>query len=96
MCLAFFEKGIIELIWLVNNFWSPIIIIPLSAGFLKFRTNAKSFIASVIVAMIFTGVSGYIAGDLSTISLMWGTLGSTIGLFGYASLAKISRHRAKE
>lgn len=80
--LSRLEKGVVELVWFINNFWEPIITIPFIAGFLKFRTNFKSFIASVIVAIIFTGISGYIAGDLATISLMCGTVGSAIGLFG--------------
>lgn len=81
MFLAFFEKGIIKLIWLANTFWSPIVIIPLPAGFLNSRTNTKSFIALVMLAITFTAISGYIVG-VSTISLMCGTVGSTIGLFG--------------
>ncbi|MDJ1258048.1 MAG: sodium:solute symporter family protein [Candidatus Midichloria sp.] len=74
-------KGLMQLNWLADNFWGPIIIIPLSAGFLMFRTNSKSFIASVILAITFTCVSGYIVGDFATISLMCGMIGSAIGLF---------------
>ena len=60
----------------------PIVIIPPSAGFLKFWTNSKSFIASTILAIAFTCISGYIVGDFATISLMCGMIGSAIGLFG--------------
>ncbi|MDJ1258069.1 MAG: sodium:solute symporter family protein, partial [Candidatus Midichloria sp.] len=80
--LSLSGKGVIELEWLGGNFWGPIIIIPLSAGFLRFRTNSKSFMASVVLAITFTCVSGYIVGDFATISLMCGMIGSAIGLFG--------------
>ncbi|CAG7597509.1 sodium:solute symporter family protein [Hyalomma marginatum] len=80
--LSFLEKGIMELEWLSGNFLAPLIIVPLTAGFLKFWTNSKSFIASVTLAILFTCISGYIAGEFATISLMCGMVGSAIGLFG--------------
>ncbi|WHQ46477.1 MAG: sodium:solute symporter family protein [Candidatus Midichloria sp.] len=86
--LSLSGKGVIELEWIGGNFWMPIIIVPLSAGFLKFRTNSKSFIASTTLAIAFTCISGYIVGDFATISLMCGMIGSTIGLFGMHHLQK--------
>ncbi|CAK6536977.1 MAG: Na+/proline symporter [Candidatus Midichloria mitochondrii] len=80
--LSIYEIGILELEWIGGNFWMPIIVIPLSAGFLKFRTNSKSFVASVVLAITFTCVSGYIVGDFATISLICGMIGSAVGLFG--------------
>lgn len=80
--LSLSERGVMELEWLAGNFWEPLIAVPLTAGFLKFRTNSKSFIASVILAITFTCISGYIIGDFATISLMCGMVGSAIGLFG--------------
>ncbi|MDJ1257527.1 MAG: hypothetical protein MRQ07_02585 [Candidatus Midichloria sp.] len=43
-------KGVKELDWLAGNFWCPLILLPMIAGFLRFRTNPKSFIASVVFA----------------------------------------------
>ena len=86
---SFYEKGIMELEWLSSNFWTPLVVLPLSAGFLKFWTNSKSFIASVILAITFTFISGYIVGDFATISLMCGMIGSGIGLFGMHYLQKL-------
>ena len=80
--LSMYKKGIIEFTWLMCNFWEPTIIVPITAGFLKFRTNAISFIASVIVGITFTCISGYIVGEFATISLMYGIIGNFIGLFG--------------
>ncbi|MHC0448637.1 MAG: sodium:solute symporter family protein [Candidatus Lariskella arthropodorum] len=76
------EHSIMELMWLVDNLGSPTLAIPLIAGFLKFRTNSKSFIAAVVVAMLSTAISGYTAGGLGTISLICGMIGSAVGLFG--------------
>lgn len=75
-------KGIIELGLLASSFWEPLMLVPLAAGFLKFRTNSKSFISATIFAISFTAISGYIVGDLAATSLMCGVFGSAIGLFG--------------
>ncbi|MDJ1258098.1 MAG: sodium:solute symporter family protein [Candidatus Midichloria sp.] len=80
--LSLSGKGIMELNWLAGNFWEPLVILPLAAGFLKFWTNSKSFIASVMLAITFTCISACIIGDFSTVSLMCGMIGSAIGLFG--------------
>lgn len=72
VCLSFFEKGIMELNWIAGNLWSSLIMVPLVAGFLKFRTNSQSFIVGIIVSIIFTCISGYVVNALATISLMWG------------------------
>ena len=80
--IALKGKGIMELVWAADNFWIPLITVPLSAGFLKFRTNSKSFIASSVVAVSFTCLGAYIEGTFATISLVLGLIGSTIGLFG--------------
>lgn len=75
-------KGIIELGLLASSFWEPLMLVPLAVGFLKFRTNNKSFMSSTIFAISFTAISGYIVGDLAATSLMCGVFGSAIGLFG--------------
>ena len=49
--IALMEKGIMELCWAIANFWETFILIPLAAGFLKFRTNSKSFITSFAMAL---------------------------------------------
>ncbi|WP_339042269.1 sodium:solute symporter family protein [Candidatus Lariskella endosymbiont of Hedychridium roseum] len=80
--LALNQNGLIEIQFITANFWGPLMTIPLSVGFLKFRTNSKSFIAAAILAILSTSISGYIIGDFATISLMCGMIGSAIGLFG--------------
>ncbi|MDJ1304867.1 MAG: sodium:solute symporter family protein [Candidatus Midichloria sp.] len=80
--LSFFEKGIMELNWIAGNLWTTFIMVPLVAGFLKFRTNSKSFMVGIVMAIIFTCISGCVVNALATISLMWGIIGNCVGLFG--------------
>ncbi len=80
--IALMEKGIMELCWAIANFWETFILILLAAGFLKFRTNSKSFITSFAMALSFTCFGAYTEGEFATISLALGCIGSAIGLFG--------------
>lgn len=74
--------GFLSLIWMAQNFWSPIILVPLSAGFLGFKTNSRAFIVSVVTALTFTLYGRYYSGEFATISISLGIIGSSIGLFG--------------
>ncbi|WP_039454624.1 sodium:solute symporter family transporter [Candidatus Jidaibacter acanthamoebae] len=82
LALIKLSSNILALIWLVSNFWEPLISIPTIAGFLGFRSNSKSFIASVIIAITFTLLGRIIAGEFAIISITLGDIGSAIGLFG--------------
>lgn len=73
---------ITDLIWYMENFWYPLILIPICSGFLGFKTSIKAFIASTILAMVFTGTGYFVAGGLEMVSLCLGIFGSAIGLFG--------------
>ncbi|MDF3047889.1 MAG: putative periplasmic sensor histidine kinase, partial [Candidatus Midichloriaceae bacterium] len=80
--LALIGKGVMELEWLAGNFWQPIILIPLIAGFMMFQTNYTSFIGSSILGALGVFLGGYIAGEFATISILFGMIGCAIGLFG--------------
>lgn len=80
--VALSQKEVVKMYWITVNIWVPLLFIPLSAGFLKFRTKSESFISSIILAIFFTATSAYIMEDLGSISLMCGMIGSAIGLFG--------------
>ncbi|MCE2991658.1 MAG: sodium:solute symporter family protein [Candidatus Jidaibacter sp.] len=80
--LAFSGKSLMELIWLADNFWFPIILIPLASGFLKFQTNQKSFMCATLIGISGIALGRYVAGEFATISLFFGAIGSAIGLFG--------------
>ncbi|MSO14137.1 sodium:solute symporter [Rickettsiales endosymbiont of Trichoplax sp. H2] len=78
---AFLVDSILKAIFMVFNFWVPIILVPLTAGFLKFRTNSTSFLYSVIMAILLCLLGRYISSDFGVVSMTTGTIGSAIGLF---------------
>ena len=86
--LAFSKSSsIIGLEWLASSFWEPIMLVPIAAGFLKLKTNGKSYISSITCGALFTILGAYIAGlptgetfKFSTISMAIGVTGSAIGL----------------
>ena len=85
-CLSVFIAirgyGFTRIILIAENFWMTVTLIPICVGFLQFKTNSKSFIASVVVALIFTFSGRYYAGEFSTISISLGCIGSALGFFG--------------
>ena len=80
--VALSTHGIIEVIWLIDNFSAPLILVPLITGFIGFKVSHRGFIASSVFAMIAVGVGRYVSEEFGTISLMFGIFGSCIGLFG--------------
>ncbi|MDZ5761712.1 Solute carrier and signal transduction histidine kinase domain protein [Candidatus Cyrtobacter comes] len=84
------EKSVMSLAWMADNFWQPIVLIPITAGFLGFGTNTRSFIFSVIFAIIFNVFGIYVeGGELGLFSLMMGLLGSFVGLVGMHYFQKL-------
>lgn len=82
MSLALFGSSVLQMVWLAVNFYCPIITVPLVAGFLKFRTNSRTFIVSVCVAIIGTLMGAYVQESFDVLSTAFGLFGSAIGLFG--------------
>ncbi len=80
--IALTGAGVMELEWLAGNFWEPVVLIPLVSGFMLFQTTTKSFVCSSILGIIGVLLGGYITGEFATISLLFGIIGSTMGLFG--------------
>jgi hypothetical protein len=80
--LALAATSWMELAWLAENFWEPVMLIPIIAGFMMFRTNSKSFVSSAILGAAGVLAGKYVTGDFATISLLFGVTGSLIGLFG--------------
>lgn len=86
--LALYGKSVLQMVWVATNFYCPIVTIPLFAGFLKFRTNAKSFIGGLCLAFVGTLMGAKIQGSIDVLSLAFGLLGSATGLFGMHYLQK--------
>jgi len=96
--IALHSSGIIDLMWKLLNFYAPVILTPLIAGFLYFRTNVTSFVISIIFAISGTLLGAYFERSFDLVSLTIGCSGSAIGLFGTHHLQKslgILRHVAK-
>ncbi|RZI45307.1 sodium:solute symporter family protein, partial [Rickettsiales endosymbiont of Peranema trichophorum] len=74
-------EGILELSWLIYNFWDPIILVPMVTGFLGFRSNVPSFLTGVITAILFSCLGAHLDGKFSIISIATGIIGACIGLF---------------
>ena len=79
--IALQNLGILDLFWAVDNIWFPIILVPLTMGFIGFKTNSVSFIFSIITAILFTALGGYILGKFDPITIVIGVIGSAIGFF---------------
>ncbi|AIF81932.1 putative periplasmic sensor histidine kinase [endosymbiont of Acanthamoeba sp. UWC8] len=80
--ISFKVKEYTSLLYSITFIWEAIILIPLSVGFLGFKTNSLSFIMSSILTIAFTCISGYVSGEFAVFSLCFGIIGSAIGLFG--------------
>jgi Na+/proline symporter/signal transduction histidine kinase len=91
--LALLGKGVMELEWLAGNFWQPIILIPLIAGFLAFQTNHISFIGAAIFGTLGVFLGGYITGEFATVSMLLGSIGGGLGLFGTHYLQILTNHK---
>ena len=74
--------AIFKLIIFFQAFYYATVLVPFTAGFLKFKTNDKSFLASVLSGIICTVITEYYTGEFGVISLTFGVIGSTIALFG--------------
>ncbi len=75
-------KSIIGLRWIAGSFWDPVILVPLAAGFLGFKTNTTSFLGAAITGVLCVLIGAYLAGEFATISLSCGLIGGALGLFG--------------
>jgi Na+/proline symporter len=85
MLLAFNIHSIVGAIWTAYNFWEPMIMVPLCAGFMGFRTASESYFASLVGGILGISIGYLYAGELGTISIAFGVIISTI-IFYFAHL----------
>lgn len=79
--LALSGKSVLSLLLLVENLYKPLIFIPIIAGFLGSACTEKDFKRSVVCALVGVALGAYLEEKLSFISLLFGLLGSAIGLW---------------
>jgi signal transduction histidine kinase len=76
------NKLILEAIWFVKNFWSPVILVPLIAGFIGLNNRKVSFIHGFIGGVIGVMAGGIAYKKVGLESLMIGVVCNAIGFFG--------------
>jgi signal transduction histidine kinase/Na+/proline symporter len=81
MSLIFLQKGMMEIIWLIGNFWNPLVMVPLLAGLLGARISKESFIFLVLSSFSAVTVIRLITGVFDTRSLSVGVITSVIILY---------------
>ena len=81
MLIIFFQKSVIEIVWLVNNFWMPLITFPLLAGLVGARASKRSFITLILSSFSATIITRLITGTFDTRSLSIGVITSVIVLY---------------
>ena len=79
--LALWANDIMQMIWLIDNFFEPLILVPIVVGFLGFKTNEFSFKIATFTAMLFTFTAAFLNQSFGTVSMICGVSGSAIGLF---------------
>jgi Na+/proline symporter/signal transduction histidine kinase/CheY-like chemotaxis protein len=79
--IIFFKKNIIEITWLVNNFWMPLIAFPLLGGLIGARISKKSFIVLVLSSFSAITTIRFITGVFDTRSIAVGAITSVIILY---------------
>jgi Na+/proline symporter/signal transduction histidine kinase/CheY-like chemotaxis protein len=81
MLIVFLQKNIIEVVWLVNSFWTPLITFPFLAGLIGGRISKKSFITMVLLSLTALIITRLITGTFDTRSLSIGVITSVIVLY---------------
>ncbi|NRA73208.1 MAG: hypothetical protein HRU36_00470, partial [Rickettsiales bacterium] len=79
--IMLFQKGIIDIFWLISNFADPLITVPLVAGLLGTRINKKSFINLIILSLTTVIATRFFTGAFDTRSLVVGMTTSIITLY---------------
>jgi SSS family solute:Na+ symporter len=76
------SKEIFKLIIFLDNFYYPLLFIPYTAGFLRFKTNHISFLSCTIITLLSVFITRLIIGEFGIISMIIGVFSSCIGFFG--------------
>ncbi len=79
--ISLMQKGVIEKIWLVLNFWSPLVTFPLLAGLLGARVSHNYFKVLVGASLSATVITRLFTGVFDTRSLVVGVITSIIVLY---------------
>lgn len=85
-------KSIFAMVFFAYNFWLPIILLPLSAGFIGLKVTIRSLIVSVCSAIALTACVGTLGNAGYGIeSMIAGLIGSALGLACSTYLEKVTK-----
>lgn len=78
--LALRGGTVFEFMLFAENFWYPLMLIPVTLGFIGYRISQKSFIIAIISALIVTSYTRYIVGEFDIKSMVLGILANAAGI----------------
>jgi Na+/proline symporter/signal transduction histidine kinase len=84
------QSNVFSIIYAMYSFWHPIILIPLCAGILGFRTSHKTFSISCYTA-IFMVLAGYWLKLFPAMIVLLGVTASAVGFFGSHFIQEITK-----
>ncbi|MDZ5761467.1 sodium:solute symporter family protein [Lyticum sinuosum] len=91
--IALNAKSLLSLLWTIDNFWEPMIIVPLCAGFLDIKITTKEFLCGVIFSIIGVITSANILrGNYDIVTLVIGLLFNIIGVITMRYLFKFVKN----
>ncbi len=70
-----------DMLWLMDNFWDPIVSAPLVLGLLGIRVKARNFKYVVFAALITVCTARAIHGNFDTVTLSFGIVASISTMF---------------
>lgn len=79
--LVFFKLNIIDIIWLSQNFWMPLVTFPLLGGLFGVRISKKTFHVLILVSLASTIIVRSFTGAFDTRSLVAGVIASILVLY---------------
>lgn len=79
--LALRGGTVFEFMLFAENFWYPLMLIPVTLGFVGYRISQKSFIIAIASALIVTSCTRYIVGEFDIKSMVLGILANALGIF---------------
>lgn len=81
LMIVFFKRSIMDIIWLVENFWIPLVTFPLLAYLLGTRINKRTFNIISLISLSAILVTRLLTGVFDTRSLVAGVISSLIALW---------------
>ena len=83
LCMSFTEEHIVNILWTLDNFWDPMVSIPLLMALCGIRVKSGKFRTVIAVTFISILISRFMHGSFDTITLCVGAFTSMTMIFFY-------------